>query len=136
MSLWTMKGQQELDLAAVEPRRLSFTVASGGCSILCGNGIDDAALIYSGAGRSRVTASVYGSRLFILPYSKDGLVSIEVPELREAEAGWTYEPSLTDLEPRPFGAISPEIQAVMDRMNRNAIVREQALLRALRQGVL
>lgn len=136
MTTWTMRGEQVLDLAAAEPRKLRFTVTSGGCSILCGNGKDDAALVYSGAGCATVRATVYGSRLFILPYSKDGLVSVEVPELREAEPGWTNEPSLTDLEPPPFGAISPEIQAVMERMNRNAIAREQMLLRALRQGAL
>lgn len=134
MSVWTMKGEQELDLAAVEPRRLRFTVRSGGCSILCGESKADAMLIYSGSGEATVRASVFGSRLFILPYSKDGLVTIDVPELREAVAGWLYEPSLTDLEPKPFGAVSPEIQAIMERMNRNAIIREQALLRALREG--
>lgn len=136
MSVWTMRGEQQLDLAAAEPRKLRFTVTSGGCSILCGHGKDDAVLVYSGSGVATVRAKVYGSRLFILPYSKDGLVSVEVPELREDVVGWLDEPSLTDLEPKPFGAVSPEIQAIMDRMNRNAIIREQALLRALRDGAL
>lgn len=136
MSMFVMRGAQRLDLASAEPRRLRLQVVSAGVSILCGESEDDAALIYSGSGRAVVRASVSGSRLFILPYSKDGLVGLEVPELREAEAGWTHEPSLTDLEPKPFGAISPEIQAIMDRMNRNAIIREQALLRSLRGGVL
>lgn len=136
MTTWTMRGEQVLDLAAAEPRRLRFTVKSGGCSILCGHGKDDAVLVYSGAGEATVRAKVHGSRLFILPYSKDGFVSVEVPELREVEAGWLDEPSLTDLSPRPFGTVSPEIKAVIDQMNRNAIAREQMMLRALRQGAL
>lgn len=136
MSRFVMRGAQRLDLIAAHPRRLSIKVKSTGCSILCGNSEDDAAVIYTGSGVASVSAAVEGSRLFVLPYAKDGLVDIEVPELREAEAGWLNEPSYTDLSPPPFGAISPEIQAVIDRMNRNAVIREQQLVRALRAGVL
>jgi hypothetical protein len=136
MSKWTTRGRQSLDLAATEPRRLSFKVRSAGCSILCGNNEDDAQLIYSGSGTAHVRVTVFGSLLFILPFSKDGLVAVEVPELRDEPVGWTNEASLTDLAPRPFGQISPEVQAAIDQMNRNAIVRELAMLKALRQRVL
>lgn len=131
MSRFVMRGAQVIDLIAAEPRKLSLRVKSSGCSILCGEDEFEASLIYSGVGAARVCGAVEGSRLFVLPYAKDGLVEIDVPELRQADAGWLNEPSLTDLEPRPFGSISPEIQAVIDRMNRNAIIREQALLRSL-----
>lgn len=136
MSKWQLQGRHVLDLAAVYRRMLRVNVQSAGVSILCGNDKDDADLIYSGSGSAVVRAMVAGSRLFILPYQENGIWQIEVPELRFVEPGWLREPSLADLNPPPFGQISPEIQAVMDRMNRNAILREQALLRALRGGAL
>lgn len=128
---------ESVQLPVSEPRKLRFRVFSSGVSIMVGSSADDAVLIYSGMGYARVSEAVEGDQLFLVPWTSQGIARLDIPELRNVDpeaAGWTNEESLTDLSPRPYGMISPEIQAVMDRMNRNAIIREQALLRSLGQA--
>lgn len=118
-------------LAQSGSRFLSFTVNSSGVAVLVGDTVEDAVIVYAGTGKAKVKALVDGGVLWVKPLGKEMICSIDIPEIRKDEAGWHNEPSLTDLAPRPFGAISPEIRAVIDQMNRNAIIREQAMLRAL-----
>lgn len=126
-------GPQDIALPVATYRKVGFTILSGGCAVIAQTAEGDSELIYAGAGKAKVKVSSAAARLLIRPFQKDGAVALDVPELRDivGEAGWRNEPSLTDLSPKPFGMISPEIQAVMDAMNRNAIIREQAMLRAL-----
>lgn len=115
-------------LASGRFRNLSFQVQSTGCVVSLGSSKDTASVVYSGDGWAEVFTSTSATHLF----AEGAGIVLMIPELREHTfAGWSNEPSLTDLEPRPLGAISPEIQAVMDRMNRNAIIREQAMLASL-----
>ncbi|QXP08675.1 MAG: hypothetical protein [Arizlama microvirus] len=41
--------------------------------------------------------------------------------------GWRDAPSIVQLEPKNPNVVSPEIRAMMDAMNRNAVRREMAL---------
>lgn len=132
-----VRGAGRIDLAALGPRRIRLEVLTMGAMIVAGSSLETGDLIFAGEGRHTVKAAIEGGSLFVVPFDKNNPTVLDIPELRGFEAGWTDEPSLTDLSPRPLGAVSPEIQAVMDRMNRNAIIREQAMLRALgatRQG--
>lgn len=118
-------------LASSEARFLALNVNSSGVIITVGDDAADAAVVYAGTGRAKVKVLVEGGTLWARPLGKDMVLDLEIPELRWDEGGWLDEPSLTDLQPRPFGGVSPEIKAVMDYMNRNAIIREQAMLRSL-----
>ncbi len=127
----TLRGSSAITLPVTVARMLRFSVVSSGCSIYVGQSLEDCDLVYSGTGAATVKVPVRGNTLLVIADEQNAAVRLDVPETREEEAGWLNEPSLTDLNPRPFGTISPEIKAVMDQMNRNAIAREQALLRSL-----
>lgn len=129
----TLRGSGRVELPVSVARMLSFKVRSAGCQIFVGDSLETAELVYAGSGDASVKAAVSGGAMLIVASEKNAAVRLEIPELRASVVGWTDEPSLTDLSPRPFGAVSPEIRAVMDAMNRNAIIREQAMLRALGQ---
>lgn len=131
--IFTFMESGRVHLASADLRRLSFSVVSTGCAVyLSGESASDLQLVYAGEGQAVVRLTCEASALWV-ELSEGGSAVIEVPELRTDIVGWTDEDSLTDLSPRPYGAISPEIKAVMDQMNRNAIIREQAMLRALGQ---
>jgi len=112
-----------LGLATADSRSLVLKVNSTGCVILVGHDPETAEVVYAGSGKAKVKACVEGATLWVKPLGKELVCDIEVPELRHETAGWCNEPSLTDLEPRPYGTISPEIKAILDQMNRNAIIR-------------
>lgn len=123
-------GPRVIDLAGHWNRRLSLRVMSDGLMIIANQSDGDQVPIYCGAGSGRVKVSGPFVSLSVEPKSKLPWV-IQIPELRTDEVGWLNSESYTDLDPKPFGRISPEVQAIMDQMNRNAIIREQAMLRAL-----
>ncbi|QXP08681.1 MAG: hypothetical protein [Arizlama microvirus] len=126
MSEITISEDGTVQLAAALRRKLSITVVSNGCTIADEWG----QLLYAGVGKAKIKVNTPTSALLV-QVADGGTATLSIPELRTSEPGWTFEPSMTDLEPKQMGAISPEIQAVMDHMNRNAIIREQAMLRAL-----
>lgn len=123
-----------LELPGSGLRTIRFDVVSNGCMIF-GECYGDRKLLFAGENRKGVKGVIDGRFLEIYLSKKDGVAALALPELRNPVDGveWFGDESYTDLDPKPFGTISPEIQAVMDRMNRNAIIREQALLRALGQ---
>jgi len=129
----TLRGSGRVDLPVTVARTLRLSVMSSGCAIFVGDSLETAEMIYSGSGAAKIKAAIKGGVLLVVAAEKNGFVQLDIPELRAPVVGWTDEPSLTDLAPRPFGAVSPEIKAVIDQMNRNAIIREQAMLRALGQ---
>lgn len=84
-----------------------------------------------GGAKKRFTFRASGDYITIAP---DNVMVLDIPALRSLDHdGWINEPSLTDLSPKPFGMVSPEVQAVIDMMNKNAIIREQRMLKALQQ---
>lgn len=121
-----------------KPTDISLPFDSGKVSMI----VTGSGAIYTGDGelalcgsfsRAKCRVNVLGGLLTIVP--DDGFCfTLDIPALRPVETdAWAGLPSMTDLEPKPFGSVSPEVQAVIDQMNRNALVREQALLRALQQ---
>lgn len=118
-----------IELAAYGPRKISFRIQTTGATVIAENG-DDRVILFAGAGKAKVSGFITGPSLFV-SLSKGNVAHLDIPELRENEAGWMDGPCFTDLNPKPRGTVSPEIQAIMDAMNRNAIIREQAMLRAL-----
>lgn len=124
-------GAGMLDLPVSHKRRLSLRVCGENVAVFWGFGPDDCQIIHVGSGIYKVRAVGAGDKLIVATGNGRGVVWLDVPELRDAEVGWLGTPSLADLSPKPFGQISPEIQAVIDQMNRNAIAREQAMLRSL-----
>lgn len=88
-------------------------------------------LVWSGTGRANLTLSVSGAAEVIVRQDDDAAMAIRIPELRDLSVEWRRTPSFADLEPPKPRTVSPEVQAVMDRMNQNAIRREMLLLQAL-----
>lgn len=121
---------QQTDLSLPFDSGILSMVVTGSGAIYTGDG--ELALCGSFS-RAKCRIKVLGGLITVVP-DEGFCFNLDIPGLRPLDAaGWLNEPSLTDLSPRPYGQISPEIQAVMDQMNRNAIVREQAMLRALQR---
>lgn len=127
------QGPQDIELASDQLRKLRFTIMSDGCAVFLVDA-EGSELVYAGSGSGNVRVSTSATHMQVRPFRKEGVIRLDIPELRDLDSvNWLNEPGFTDLSPRPYGQISPEIQAVMDQMNRNAIVREQAMLRALQR---
>lgn len=128
----TFTGQQILELASDKFRKLRLKIVSDGIAIMGENAEGYRHTIYVGGGKADIRVRTDANRLYLMP-SNEMEFTISIPELRDNVAGWRNEPSLTDLTPKPVGTISPEIAAIMEQMNRNAIIREQKMLKALGQ---
>lgn len=127
----TLRKNDTVELASSERRRFSMMVETTGCTII---GKRDGAdvLLFAGVGVAQVRGVIEGNEITVT-MNNPGITVLDIPELRADFPEWIGGESYTDLEPRPITTIAPEIQAVIERMNRNAIIREQALLRSLGQ---
>lgn len=130
MSVFAATGPKVIDLAGEHHRKVRFSIRSSGVVVYGVRADGDLELLYAGSGAAKVRAAGPFKALSIEPSGKLPW-QIEVPELRDTSATWTDDVSFTDMEPKPVGQLSPEVRAIMDQMNRNAIAREQAMLRAL-----
>lgn len=95
--------------------------------VFTGDGVLVASGRFSG---QKVRLDVEDETLCFVPDAQC-FMTADIPSLRQLEPGWIDDGSFTDLSPKPPGQIPYEIQVVINAMNRNAIVREQAMLRAL-----
>lgn len=101
----------------------------GSGQVFTGQGMLVASGNFSG---QKVRLEVEDETLCFVPDAGNCL-TFDIPSLRQSEPGWVDDGSFTDLSPKPPGQIPYEIQVVINAMNRNAIIREQAMLRALGQ---
>lgn len=128
-------GTAVLAFGDVGARRVTVDFVSTGANIYLETESEDGEcsrlLMFSGFGSGSV-AFIANASSFLRIDQEDGAhTSVRIPELRAFGAGWRRTASFTDLEPKRPGAVSPEVQAVIDQMNRNAIIRETKLLAAL-----
>lgn len=123
----TISETTEIKLPRAERRKFRMNV-TGPCAIFGAGKYGNC--IYHGFGSAKVNTVIEGDAILVVP-QKGATVTLFIPELRDLTVEWANSESYTDLSPKPFGTISPEIQAIIDKMNRNAIIREQAMLRAL-----
>nr|QJB21352.1 MAG: hypothetical protein [Microvirus sp.] len=133
----TVVGSSEVDLPKALLRRVEIDLISEGASIYLASGVDEEtgevsrSLLWCGVGSARVVVAVEGEAKLVVEQQQFFSTAFRIPELRAVDAAWRRTASFADLDPpKPF-AVSPEIEAVVNRMNQNAIRREMLLLQAL-----
>lgn len=127
---FTFEGQKTVTVAGDGPRPLRFEGVTEGASVRV---IDDrgATLVFTGVGRFDVDCGVMGET--VIEIDGDGSTSIRVEGVKPREVGWTDGPSITDLEPKRFGDVSPEIAAMFQTMQVNMLAREARLLEEIKK---
>lgn len=107
---------------------LTLEVVSTGASIFIVIG-DERTVIYSGEGYTSVAFATDGPfTVSVEGHHAGAVTSLRWPRDRSLDAAWRHGDSFVQLEPKPV-SVAPEIQAMMDNLQRNAAKRE-AMLRA------
>lgn len=88
-------------------------------------------LLWCGQGEASLQFVAADGMQLEVDQDADAVTSVRVPEFRDMSAPWVKSASFADLNPKPRLSVSPEVQAVIDQMNANAIRRETILLQAL-----
>lgn len=132
----TVIGSAQVDLSDAALRRVSVDLISEGAALFLlhamnGDGEFSRSLVWAGRGSASIGVAVEGPAQLFVSQPEHGATAFRIPELRSLDAPWLRSPSLAELDPpKPF-EVSPEIQAVVNKMNQNAIRREMLLLQAL-----
>lgn len=126
---------RQFDGGATVTREGSFTVAvngrcrgvvfTDGASVRLGGRV-----IASGRGVLRFDATaVEDDFLAIVADRKDGLTTLTLDAFAfdRVEPGWTEGESFVQLDAKDRNAVSPEVQAMLERMQRNMLYREERL---------
>lgn len=132
----SVRGSATLDLVDGPSRRVEIDLISEGAALFAyiprgEDGELERLLLWCGRGTARVVLAVTGKVVLGLEQDAERVTSVRVPEARSLDVAWRNTPSFTDLDPpKPF-TVSPEMEAMIQRMNANAVRREMMLLQAL-----
>lgn len=126
----TFEGARALPVAGDGPRPLRFEGVTEAASIYVH---DDRGicLVFSGHGDFEVDIGIVGEG--VVQVEGEGTTSIRIEGVKPRATGWRDGPSIADLEPKTFGTISPEVQAMFEQMQRNMLAREARLIEQLRK---
>jgi len=132
----TVVGSASVDPPVGALRRVSVDLVSEGASLFLIHSPDDdgefsRSLLWAGQGLAHVAFAIGGPSQLVVEQREHSSTAFRIPELRSLDAPWRCTPSFADLDPpKPF-TVSPEVEAVVAKMNQNAIRREMLLLQAL-----
>lgn len=126
----TFEGQKAVPFPGDGSRPLRFEGVTEGASVRV---IDDrgATLVFTGVGRFDVDCGVVGET--VVEIDGDGTTSLRIEGVKPREVGWTDGPSITDLEPKRFGDMSPEVAAMFQTLQANMLAREARILEEVRK---
>lgn len=128
-----VEGSAILSLPDLGARRLGVSIVTEGASVFVREDGRDV-LVACGVGFFDLDVGVVGQADLIVKGFKANLVtSVRLDGVKPRFAGWTGNPSLTDLEPRRMGEVSPEVAAMFQTMQAN-MARLEAQLRERSTG--
>lgn len=125
----TVKGDFVLEIADRGPRRFDVSLISQGCTITVVEDNEATTLVFHGEGWERISFGIAGAaHVHVDAWKPNFLSSFLWPHAREGvDVGWRNAAPYTQLDLKDRNAVNPEVQAMMDAMQRNMLKREAAL---------
>lgn len=121
----TFKGSATIPFGNLGPQPLRFEGVTQGATVSV---VHDGGttVVFHGEGRFEVDCGVTGPSTIVL--EGKGLTSLRIEGVKPRAVGWDpEEASFTDVEPKPFGSVAPEVEQMFRVMQRNMLAREAAL---------
>ena len=121
----TVNGSGEFAAPDEGARRVSIPVVTEGGTFIVQDGNGAQTLVGYGEGKMQLDFAVSGA--FTLLVVADGMTSLLLPWQRDVDAGWENGDSFVQVELKSREEVSPAVRDMMERMNRNFMLREATL---------